>query len=353
MIFDLLNHVYSALFVFTFIVVAELFYQFKRNNSIKLVLIGFCFGVMYYCAINIYCSYYGFNKYWLEAPFPVISICYLSLLSLLCYGEVKKYLVIYFTLMILIYLCFVLYDVFELDLKINTSQINYERPSMFFLFAKLLLVLSSIFITIILYFNILKKYKTDNIYHNAVKKWVSISVTCLTFLIFVAIVKFFFGYNNSLSKYVGTSVLFITVISFLFRPKFLNKSILSLTLSNQFNKNSINGIKLEVFNEAFFTQLYFLNPDASIEDFSKKNGISAEDLYRFIYNSYSSGFNDLVNENRVNYFIDVVKSKKYNNYTIDALSQMAGFSSRHHLYKPFKKFHGGVPSDFMKTLDFA
>jgi AraC-like DNA-binding protein len=152
---------------------------------------------------------------------------------------------------------------------------------------------------------------------------------------------------------VGTSVLFITVISFLFRPKFLNKSILSLTLSNQFNKNSINGIKLEVFNEAFFTQLYFLNPDASIEDFSKKNGISTEDLYRFIYNSYSSGFNDLVNENRVNYFIDVVKSKKYNNYTIDALSQMAGFSSRHHLYKPFKKFHGGVPSDFMKTLDFA
>ena len=59
----------------------------------------------------------------------------------------------------------------------------------------------------------------------------------------------------------------------------------------------------------------------------------------------------IVTENE--WFLDIVKSKKYTNYTIDALSQLSGFSSRHHLYKPFKKFHGGIPSDFIKSLDYV
>ena len=61
-------------------------------------------------------------------------------------------------------------------------------------------------------------------------------------------------------------------------------------------------------------------------------------------------FNDLVNMNRINYFIDIVNTPKYKNYTIDALAKEVGFSSRQHLYKPFKKFHGGNPSDIIDTV---
>ena len=53
---------------------------------------------------------------------------------------------------------------------------------------------------------------------------------------------------------------------------------------------------------------------------------------------------------RVSYFIELAKSEKHNHYTIDALAQLSGFTSRHHFYRPFKKFHGGVPSDFLKSL---
>jgi AraC-like DNA-binding protein len=61
-------------------------------------------------------------------------------------------------------------------------------------------------------------------------------------------------------------------------------------------------------------------------------------------------FNDLVNKNRVDYFIDIIHNPKYLNFTIDALAKEAGFSSRQHLYKPFKKFHGGNPSDIMDAI---
>ena len=50
-------------------------------------------------------------------------------------------------------------------------------------------------------------------------------------------------------------------------------------------------------------------------------------------------------------FIELVRSPKYNQYSIDALAKEAGFNSRHHLYKPFKKFHGGTPSDFISSVN--
>ena len=55
----------------------------------------------------------------------------------------------------------------------------------------------------------------------------------------------------------------------------------------------------------------------------------------------------LYGSGRVQYFLDIATSDEFINYSIDALAQEAGFSSTHHLYKPFKKFHGGTPSDFI------
>jgi YesN/AraC family two-component response regulator len=62
-------------------------------------------------------------------------------------------------------------------------------------------------------------------------------------------------------------------------------------------------------------------------------------------------FSNLVNKNRVDYFVELVKSPKFKHYSIDALAQEAGFNSRNHLYKPFRKYHGGTPSDFINSIN--
>ena len=44
-----------------------------------------------------------------------------------------------------------------------------------------------------------------------------------------------------------------------------------------------------------------------------------------------------------------ITSIKGNKSKIDALAREVGFSSRQHLNKPFKKFHGGNPSDLIES----
>jgi AraC-like DNA-binding protein len=72
-------------------------------------------------------------------------------------------------------------------------------------------------------------------------------------------------------------------------------------------------------------------------------------LTKFIYQNFTTTFNDLVNEARVNYFVTLVADGKHPNYTIESLAQLSGFGSRQSLYKQFKKFHGGTPSDLYNS----
>ena len=59
---------------------------------------------------------------------------------------------------------------------------------------------------------------------------------------------------------------------------------------------------------------------------------------------------ELVNKSRVGHFVEIVKEPKYKNYTVEALAMEVGFSSRQRFYQPFKKYHGGNPSDLIDIL---
>jgi AraC-like DNA-binding protein len=140
------------------------------------------------------------------------------------------------------------------------------------------------------------------------------------------------------------------MIAFLFRPKFLNSANLKVSLSDVFNKTANLEFPNELFADIFVNKLFYLDSEASLENLAKALKINPDDLYRFIYDNYKSSFTDLINQHRVYYFIDLVKSGKYAHYTIDALAQKCGFSSRHQMFKPFRKFHGGNPSEFIRSV---
>ena len=87
--------------------------------------------------------------------------------------------------------------------------------------------------------------------------------------------------------------------------------------------------------------------DINIKLFSEQLGVDKDNLSVYIYNRFGFSFDDLVNKHRVAYFTELIKNPKYNNLTIDALAKEVGFASRSAFYKPFKKFHGGNPSDLI------
>ena len=143
----------------------------------------------------------------------------------------------------------------------------------------------------------------------------------------------------------------------LFRPAFLNKTNLEISLSDRFNENNAGSnssekIKLskDLFTISFFHKAYYANKDASLEEFSSLLEISPKQLKDFILASYNVTFIDLVNQNRVKLFVELIKDSENNNITIEGLSEKAGFGSRQNFHKAFKKFHGGNPSDLLRAV---
>jgi YesN/AraC family two-component response regulator len=80
-------------------------------------------------------------------------------------------------------------------------------------------------------------------------------------------------------------------------------------------------------------------------------GVAKDIMFNYIYFTYSMSFDELVNKARVEYFVEIIKNDKYKIYTVEALALEVGFSSRQRFYQPFKKYHGGNPSDLINVLN--
>jgi AraC-like DNA-binding protein len=118
-----------------------------------------------------------------------------------------------------------------------------------------------------------------------------------------------------------------------------------------FNKNDFSSAIKEVdFTFHFYTNFYFKNKTADIVEFSNIMGVGKDIMFNYIYFTYSMSFDELVNKARVEYFVEIIKNDQYKNYTVEALALEAGFSSRQRFYQPFKKYHGGNPSDLIDIL---
>ena len=214
---------------------------------------------------------------------------------------------------------------------------------------RVLLIFSFISTFVFFLYKIINKFGLNNIYFDKIKVWTSSIFIIMIFMVLLYLPLNILkldevSYSISFFMYVGT------VLTILYRPSFLNKSSLKISFGDNFSRNIDLIINDLDFINNFFTNFYFTNPDASLENFAKVLNVGSNDLYKFVYYKYNMTFSDLVNKHRVEYFVDIIHDPKFENFTIDALAKEVGFSSRQHLYKPFKKFHGGNPSDLIDTI---
>ena len=130
----------------------------------------------------------------------------------------------------------------------------------------------------------------------------------------------------------------------------MNQTDFKFSLIGNFKKLTAQVVPFNIFIEVFFTEKYFLNSLATLEDLSQKTNVSPDTLNEFLILNYGIGYTDLVNKHRVDYFIALIKKGEFIQYTIEALAIQSGFGSRQSLQKAFKKFHGGTPSDFIGSI---
>jgi AraC-like DNA-binding protein len=139
-----------------------------------------------------------------------------------------------------------------------------------------------------------------------------------------------------------------TLIVILYRPSCINKNGTKISFGFLFNKNEFSSAIKDIdFNFHFYTSLYYKNKNADIADFANIMGVSKDIMFNYIYFTYSISFEELVNKARIQYFVEIIKTPEFKNYTVEALALEVGFSSRQRFYQPFKKYHGGNPSDLI------
>ena len=193
----------------------------------------------------------------------------------------------------------------------------------------------------------------DNLYQVKIKNWIIFLIVLFLIAIFVQITGLLIYYKKVAtplfdSRAVVSLVRFVLLLFILFRPKFLNESGYSAKITKIIR--SKNNLSVSNFELLFFANSYFLNANANLEDFALKLNKTKGEVSAFIKDQFNDSFSEILNKNRVTYFKELLNSKQYESFTIEALSEMSGFSNRQAMYVAFKKYEGCTPSDYIDNL---
>lgn len=350
-----------AAFLLSIIVFMDVLLQVKRPLLLKTYFLVLVFSVGAYSFL----LWLSFVNIYILLCFPIFKFSIWASMTLILshfYISDKKswvYWILGIASLVLLYsntkMYFYLKDFNYTETNFGASVIDVFTQKVSFkvnLLPRLLLLLTFTGINLRIAYLIFQKSEDTNHYYQRIRNWTKVFV-----LLEVMAVALFSIMNSFLISYVSGNIVliaiaFLLLLLVLYRPRFINTQSIKLVLSNNFRRDDSIRLTDVNFYTPFFTNHYFLQEDATLEQFCIQNAISSNEQFQDqILKTYNMTFSNLVNKNRVEYFIELVRSPKYNQYSIDALAKEAGFNSRHHLYKPFKKFHGGTPSDFISSVN--
>jgi AraC-like DNA-binding protein len=224
------------------------------------------------------------------------------------------------------------------------------QVSIYIKIVRIVFSISTISICSFLIFKIFSAIKQTNDYIAKLKNWYFI----LSFIFVVSAFAFtsidFASSANNFPLLLNICMNILYVIAILYRPNFINNSNIKLKTNTPFSIKEFDKMDDAIFINHFFYQKYYIKMDANMEDFAEIVGFKPEVIRKHITTNYQFSFIELINKNRVLAFLELVKSDKVKNYTIEGIAKECGFSSRFHLYNNFKKFHGGTPGDYIKTI---
>ena len=359
--FNLSNNVLSfTLIIFSLVVLFDVLFKQKKSNRLKISLTFLCIPILIHnILIYFNISHFGFfDVFLLMKILFILSV--LQLFSNLYFSNHKKYVNILSFVFLILYFIRLIYSlIYHINYSITIE--NYypleitplgSINKFSYKFVLIRLGTTLIFISYFIYFWIqfVYKFNLQNIYQKKIKFFTNAIALLLLIALTLFIIKYIFHYNISKSNNIIISFLFqlYVLIVLLNRPYFLNRvNDQKMAIINRMNYSNEIELDIRLFDELFFNKLIYIKKDINIKLFSEQLGVDKDNLSVYIYNRFGFGFDDLVNKHRVAYFTELIKNPKYNNLTIDALAKEVGFASRSAFYKPFKKFHGGNPSDLI------
>lgn len=103
-------------------------------------------------------------------------------------------------------------------------------------------------------------------------------------------------------------------------------------------------------SELMASEKPYLNPDLSVGDLAGQLGISSHRLSQYFSQHAGKSFYDYINGYRVEEFKSICATHA-DRYTLTAMSEKAGFSSRASFFRYFKKHEGITPAEYLKRVE--
>lgn len=98
-----------------------------------------------------------------------------------------------------------------------------------------------------------------------------------------------------------------------------------------------------------FNKVY-TNSDLKVPELAAMLGISAHTLSYLFNQHLKCHYYDYLNDFRIAEFKRLVQQEEYAKYTLSALAELCGFSSRASFFRYFKKATGITPNEYIRSL---
>ncbi len=291
--------------------------------------------------ISLFKSIIGFSAY----------ITFINLVFFIANQKIPKPVLVF---EVIIYIFFI--TTYVLGYR-SALVINGELISKIGLIEKVKFLIKAIFFLSSMIYNLIIIYKNtnnNNFYLLRIKKWTLFLFLFLFITLIIQILGVLFFYKLvSFKLFDGRFILFVIRLLLLlfvvFRPKYLDDSQPNFKINELLVKR--NNISFEDFEFLFYKNHYYLNIDANLDDFALKLNCGKNELLEFLKLKLDQSFTELLNQNRVEYLKKLLRSKKYESFTIEALSEMSGFGTRRSMYNYFNKYVGMTPSEFINSIN--
>lgn len=173
----------------------------------------------------------------------------------------------------------------------------------------------------------------------------------------------FFSYKFWIIFVIISIIIYFSANKLLHTYKLLKDKVSGMTNSaaNKDNKTDekykytkITEAECKVVCEKLYayieTKKPFSNPELKIVDLAQALNCSSHTL-SFIFNQYlTKNYYDFINEYRIKEFKRLVSGTESSKYTLTALAEQCGFSSRASFFRSFKKLTGITPNEYIRSI---
>ena len=349
--YSLIQSTYFFLFLFSIIVLLDVLIRFKSPVKLKIFFLLFVLAI----GVGSFCSFIRispeqFKLIRMICPM-LLGTSLVQIFTNLYFIQHKKIANIYTIAAYAIYVFLIFYvEVIGYDTVFPKSK-SVNLPTYLDFFINLDFVLFNLFCFYYIY-NILFKFSFKNIYFKKVQIWTFCFFMVIVSNLLISLFSIVFDVPIQFKGVITISLALVMLLIILYRPNFINRNGSKISLGYLFDKIDFSSKINEIdFTFHFYTNLYYKNKNADVAEFADMLGVSKDILIKYIYFKYSMSFDELLNKSRVEYFVEIIKDAEYKNYTVEALALEVGFSSRQRFYQPFKKYHGGNPSDLIDIIN--